>query len=185
MEYPDTSRIFMEHGEREVFCMEREIPMRYGGDTVGHATVTREGLYHRVRCVCEAVSPEVLRAYGTVDGQDVLLGVLMPEGGQLTLDRRFACSACPLDRLETVTVGGPPGAWQPWQGAIGPVTVAGGRARQSNGKLLLALPYHQGEPVDYLPVLRYCTPPELEGRTWMVLDTDQLPEEWRPRSEES
>ena len=128
---------------------------------------------------------KVLRAYGTVDGQDVLLGVLMPEGGQLTLDRRFACSACPLDRLETVTVGGPPGAWQPWQGAIGPVTVASGRARQSNGKLLLALPYHQGEPVDYLPVLRYCTPTELEGRTWMVLDTDQLPEEWRPRSEES
>ena len=43
MEYPDISRISMEHGEREVFCMEREIPMRYGGDTVGHATVTRGG----------------------------------------------------------------------------------------------------------------------------------------------
>lgn len=182
MEYPSTSRISMDYGEREVFFMEREIPIRYGGSAIGRATVTREGLYHRVRCVCDAVSTEVLRAYGTVDGQDLLLGVLMPDNGKLTLERRFACSAWSLDRMETVTVGGPPGAWQAWRGALGPVTVEGGRIRQTNGKTVLALPYHHGEPVDYLPILRYCTPTTLDDRTWMALDTDRLPEEWKPQT---
>lgn len=162
--------------------MERQIPVQYGGRTIGQAAVAREGLYHRVRCDCDAVSEEVLRAYGTVDGQEMLLGVLMPEDGRLTLERRFACSSFPLERLETVTIGGAPGTWQPWHGALGGVS-AEGMTRQVNGRTLLALPYHHGEPVDYLPVLRYCTPSELDGRQWLVLDTEQLPEAWQLREE--
>lgn len=163
--------------------MEREIPMRCGGDTVGQAIVSREGLYYRVRCSCKPISTDVLRAYGSVDGQDVLLGVLMPEDDRLTLERRFACSAVPLDRLDQVTVGGAPGAWRPWRGSLGPLTVEKAQIRQSNGKTVLALPYHHGEAVPYLPVLRWCTPTELDGRMWMVLDVDQLPEEWTSHGE--
>lgn len=163
--------------------MEKEIPVLHNGKTVGRATVTREGLYHRVCCDCDAISTEVLRAYGSMDGQDLLLGVLMPQNGRLYLEKRVACSAFPMEQLATVTIGGAPGTWRPWCGDLGPLRVEEAQIRQYKGKTMLALPYHHGEPVPYFLVLRYCTPTELNGTTWMVLDIAQLPAEWALQTE--
>lgn len=147
-----------------------KIPMTYDGNPCGHAQQRRCGLYWEIEGRCALVTREVTRAYGCRDGQSVCLGVLVPEDGQLCFRKRLAASGLPEDGFEEITVGEPAPVWRPWEGTVCGQPVSGGLSRMVAGKRWIAIPYDGGEPMEALPVARYCTPEEIGGRMYLTVE---------------
>lgn len=60
------------------------------GETVGEASVEREGLYCRVRCRCRGLEKKILRVEVRSEAGKVSLGVLIPNGDEWELETRIA-----------------------------------------------------------------------------------------------
>ncbi len=69
--------------------MDQEYEIMLGDKAVGHARVSREGLYYRIRCRC-ALSGEMLcRILVRCGKREESLGILVPEGGEFGLETRI------------------------------------------------------------------------------------------------
>ena len=153
--------------------MSEVISVMYEGDEIGTATITREGLYCTVDCRCRIPSEEVLRAYVDRENGPLCLGVLVPEEGQLRLRRRFAKSGFPSDP-SVVTVAGREGTWRSWSGELAGVPIGEGLTRTAGGVRQVAVPWEPDRTEAYLPFLRHCTPVEIQGRRYLLVEPDSL-----------
>ena len=76
--------------------MERCYEVMYGNDAIGKVQVIPQGLYCRIICRCRGTYEQVLRLFADAQGHRENLGVLIPEGDGLLLDRKI-----PAKRLGT------------------------------------------------------------------------------------
>ena len=74
--------------------MERCYEVMYGNDAIGKVQVIPQGLYCRIICRCRGTHEQVLRLFADAQGHRENLGVLIPEGDGLVLDRKI-----PIKRL--------------------------------------------------------------------------------------
>ena len=70
-----------------------------GKESVGKVQLLQQGLYCRVICHCQASAEEVYRLYAEVDGRRENIGIPVPEGDGLVLDRKI-----PAKRLGEGTI---------------------------------------------------------------------------------
>lgn len=65
-----------------------------GKEVVGHAYVSRQGLYYCFRCSCELQSEIICRVTVSCGGHHENLGILVPEGNRYKLTKKI-----PVKRL--------------------------------------------------------------------------------------
>ena len=81
--------------------MDNGIPVYWQGQQVGQCTAVRQGLYLRFDCQCGPARGQVLRLVLRGGGENLSLGIPVPEGGQLRLSRRILARQIPSEyRLE-------------------------------------------------------------------------------------
>lgn len=78
--------------------MEMEYEAYLGDHIAGKVRLTKEGLYYRVLCRCSLPQNVVYRLYGICGEERENLGVLMPDGDGLLLERKI-----PAKRLTDCT----------------------------------------------------------------------------------
>ena len=150
-----------------------EFSMIFEDKSVGTAEIIQEGLYCTVNCRCTIPTDQVLRAYAESEDGPFCLGVLVPEGKELRLRRRFARSAFP-ENLRAVTVSGQEGTWHSWSGTVAGVPISDGLTRMAGGIRQVAVPWEPDRAEMYLPFLAHCTPMELQGSQWLQVPTGAL-----------
>lgn len=69
--------------------MEKCFDIYMGSEAVGKATLTKEGLYWKIRCQCRLASDEAHRVTVRA-GEEIDLGILVPENGEYCLTKRIA-----------------------------------------------------------------------------------------------
>ena len=72
--------------------MEGTYEIMLAGESVGQATVRRQGLYWQFSCRCDRSGETVCRVRVTCGGREADLGILVPEDGQFRLVTRVAAS---------------------------------------------------------------------------------------------
>ena len=60
-----------------------------GGDVVGSAKVSREGLYYCFECHCRLEGREICKVYAACEAENILLGTPIPEGDLFRLRKRI------------------------------------------------------------------------------------------------
>ncbi len=87
--------------------MEGTYPIIIRGENCGELSVTREGAYTRFLAQC-ALRAEVIRLCVYGEGKEGYLGVPVPKGEKLLLDKRFSPSSMKLfpERIDGCTLAG-------------------------------------------------------------------------------
>ena len=75
--------------------MEYHYEVYMGSDAVGKVNIIKQGLYYRVLCRCIVPSDTVYRLYAITETGREKLGVLIPDGDGVLLDRKI-----PVKRLQ-------------------------------------------------------------------------------------
>ena len=144
----------------------------------------------------------IVRLYAHDGEKRVRLGVLMPEGGALRLERRLAADAfsfTPQTRVttspdaepaaperpaekEAAEVAAEPeqtawAAWEPFSGRILDCPVENARLRRTEDGAELDMDYEPGREFPLMPLFCFCTLEELDGelRWRMKLDENMQP----------
>ena len=65
--------------------------VRLGADTVGTATVEKQGLYYLFSCRCRLNGATMQRIMVACGGNQVDLGICVPMGGSFGLDKKVPC----------------------------------------------------------------------------------------------
>ena len=147
-----------------------KIPITLDGQPCGQAEIWREGLYDRFTCRCQPDSEAVLRAVLQMeDGREIPLGVLVPEDGNLCLQRRISRSQTGGKGFVAVTLRGPEGDWQPWSGTVLDQTVTDALSRVTQGNRQVAMSFSPEEPFQYLALFCCCTPVTIGGKLHLAV----------------
>ena len=180
------------------------------GAAVGSASAERRGLYWHIAAECRMETERIVRRYAHDGEKNVRLGVLMPEGGALRLERRLAADAfsfTPQTRVTTSPDTEPAAperpaekeaaeaaaepeqtawaAWEPFSGRILDCPVENARLRRTEDGAELDMDYELGREFPLMPLFCFCTLEELDGalRWRMKLDENMqpvMPEEKKP-----
>lgn len=180
------------------------------GAAVGSASAERRGLYWHIAAECRMETDRIVRLYAHDGEKRVRLGVLMPEGGALRLERRLAADAfsfTPQTRITTSPDAKPAAperpaekeaaeaaaepeqtawaAWEPFSGRILDCPVENARLRRTEDGAELDMDYEPGREFPLMPLFCFCTLEELDGalRWRMKLDENMqpvMPEEKKP-----
>ena len=180
------------------------------GAAVGSASAERRGLYWHIAAECRMETERIVRLYAHDGEKNVRLGVLMPEGGALRLERRLAADAfsfTPQTRVTTSPDTEPAAperpaekeaaeaaaepeqtawaAWEPFSGRILDCPVENARLRRTEDGAELDMDYEPGREFPLMPLFCFCTLEELDGALqWrMKLDENMqpvMPEEKKP-----
>ena len=180
------------------------------GAAVGSASAERRGLYWHIAAECRMETERIVRLYAHDGEKNVRLGVLMPEGGALRLERRLAAdvfSFTPQTRVTTSPDTEPAAperpaekeaaeaaaeqeqtawaAWKPFSGRILDCPVENARLRRTEDGAELDMDYEPGREFPLMPLFCFCTLEELDGalRWRMKLDKNMqpvMPEEKKP-----
>lgn len=180
------------------------------GAAVGSASAERRGLYWHIAAECRMETERIVRLYAHDGEKNVRLGVLMPEGGALRLERRLAADAfsfTPQTRVTTSPDTEPAAperpaekeaaeaaaepeqtawaAWEPFSGRILDCPVENARLRRTEDGAELDMDYEPGREFPLMPLFCFCTLEELDGalRWRMKLDKNMqpvMPEEKKP-----
>lgn len=180
------------------------------GAAVGSASAERRGLYWHIAAECRMETERIVRLYAHDGEKNVRLGVLMPEGGALRLERRLAADAfsfTPQTRVTTSPDTEPAAperpaekeaaeaaaeseqtawaAWEPFSGRILDCPVENARLRRTEDGAELDMDYEPGREFPLMPLFCFCTLEELDGalRWRMKLDENMqpvMPEEKKP-----
>lgn len=142
------------------------------GCVIGHAALTREGLYWHIdaRCdaQCAAHGDRIVRIFAHTAGGCVNLGVLLPEDGALRLVRRIAADSVTFDeqtRLSTSREA----QWQPFSGTVEGIALSGALRR---GRTLAVL-CEPAQPFVLMPFFRvFCIRP-IGGRQYWMAELDE------------
>lgn len=170
------------------------------GAAVGSASAERRGLYWHIAAECRMETDRIVRLYAHDGEKCVRLGVLMPEGGALRLERRLAADAfsfTPQTRVTTSPDTEPAAperpaekeaagaVWEPFSGRILDCPVENARLRRTENGAELDMDYEPGREFPLMPLFCFCTLEELDGalRWRMKLDENMqpvMPEEKKP-----
>ena len=82
--------------------MEDFYEVQDGNAVVGKVQLIRQGLYYRVICRCYLLDNLVRRLYVVHDGSRENLGVLVPEGDGIVLDRKIPAKKLQHDALRFI-----------------------------------------------------------------------------------
>lgn len=172
------------------------------GAAVGSASAERRGLYWHIAAECRMETERIVRLYAHDGEKNVRLGVLMPEGGALRLERRLAADAfsfTPQTRVTTSPDTEPAAperpaekeaaeaaaepeqtawaAWEPFSGRILDCPVENARLRRTEDGAELDMDYEPGREFPLMPLFCFCTLEELDGalRWRMKLDENMQP----------
>ena len=145
------------------------IPMVWEGQECGRAEIQKQGLYYVFTCRCRQVSDAVTRAVLLCSGKSVPLGVLIPEQGKLCLKKRLSQSQIGSGAFETITLSGPEGEWQPWEGMVFDRAVSGAVSKVEGAYRKVAIPFSPEEPYPYLAFFCCCQPVELHGKLHLMV----------------
>ena len=180
------------------------------GAAVGSASAERRGLYWHIAAECRMETERIVRLYAHDGEKNVRLGVLMPGGGGLRLERRLAADAfsfTPQTRVTTSPDTEPAAperpaekeaaeaaaepeqtagaVWEPFSGRILDCPVENARLRRTEDGAELDMDYEPGREFPLMPLFCFCTLEELDGalRWRMKLDENMqpvMPEEKKP-----
>ena len=180
------------------------------GAAVGSASAERRGLYWNIAAECRMETDRIVRLYAHDGEKSVRLGVLMPEGGALRLERRLAADAFsftpqtrvttspdaepaapdrPAEKKAAETAAEPEqtaeAAWEPFSGRILDCPVENARLRRTEDGVELDMDYEPGREFPLMPLFCFCTLEEQDGalRWRMKLDENMqpvMPEEKKP-----
>lgn len=79
-----------------------------GGEKIGKAYVSREGLYFRFRCCCTLTGDVIYRLTAVCGEKTENLGILIPDGDAFRLEKRLPVSRFPKGKIEIFAVPGNP-----------------------------------------------------------------------------
>ena len=152
------------------------------GRRVGYADVDRRGAYTVVSCRCPVQSASVTRLCAAADGEGPSLGVMVPRGGELWLEKRLSRSQ--LSALGPGTVrrfvlsfdDGVPDGWEPCPEAgalfrdplLRRISVRGALTRQRDGLRELAVPWSPEAPFPLAPLFCLGRLLERDGRDYLL-----------------
>lgn len=172
------------------------------GAAVGSASAERRGLYWHIAAECRMETERIVRLYAHDGEKNVRLGVLMPGGGALRLERRLAADAfsfTPQTRVTTSPDTEPAAperpaekeaaeaaaepeqtagaVWEPFSGRILDCPVENARLRRTEDGAELDMDYEPGREFPLMPLFCFCTLEELDGalRWRMKLDENMQP----------
>lgn len=172
------------------------------GAAVGSASAERRGLYWHIAAECRMETERIVRLYAHDGEKNVRLGVLMPGGGGLRLERRLAADAfsfTPQTRVTTSPDTEPAAperpaekeaaeaaaepeqtagaVWEPFSGRILDCPVENARLRRTEDGAELDMDYEPGREFPLMPLFCFCTLEELDGalRWRMKLDENMQP----------
>lgn len=69
--------------------MEKNYDIHMGNEVVGRASLEKEGLYWKIHCRCQ-LSGDVAHQVMVMAGEEINLGILVPEDGAFCLTKRIA-----------------------------------------------------------------------------------------------
>ena len=69
--------------------MEKSFDIYMGSEAVGRASLEKEGLYWKIHCRCR-LSGDIARRVTAKAGEEIDLGILVPENGEYCLTKRIA-----------------------------------------------------------------------------------------------
>lgn len=134
------------------------------GQVIGTLTAEREGLYWHLSARCRQAGNRLLRLYALGEAQPVCLGVLMPEGEDLVLNRRLAARSL-IFTAQTRISTGRTDAWEPWAGTVLGEPVSNALRRGDT----VAIPCKAGEPFPLMTRFRAFSLAPLEGELYWML----------------
>ena len=76
----------------------------YDGRAVGSCTVCKSGLYYNFACSCNWISDRIYRLYLRIGGTVIDLGVLIPKGEGIALEKRLVIKQLPSGQPEFVVI---------------------------------------------------------------------------------
>lgn len=85
-----------------------------GGEKIGKAQVTKEGLYYRFRCCCDLTGEVIYRLTVTCGDQTENLGIPIPEGDAFYLTKRLPVSRFTQGKAEFRAVPRTPERTEAW-----------------------------------------------------------------------
>ena len=169
------------------------------GAAVGSASAERRGLYWHIAAECRMETDRIVRLYAHDGEKRVRLGVLMPEGGALRLERRLAAdvfSFTPQTRVTTSPDAEPAAperpaekeaaeaaaepeqtawaAWEPFSGRILDCPVENARLRRTEDGAELDMDYEPGREFPLMPLFCFCTLEELDGALRWRMKLDEI-----------
>lgn len=179
--------------------MERmEYEIRDKESVVGRACAERQGLYWRIEAEAVLETDRIVRLYAHNGGENMRIGVLLPESGVLRLRRRIPASAFAFaphtymttspdaeweaqpelsdkaGETEAEAYGGE--EWEPFAGTVLGCPAEGMQRSRENGTEL-AIPYEPGKEFPLMPLFCFCALRQVQGRLcWvLLLDADGKP----------
>ena len=84
--------------------MEGNWTVTYDGRAVGSCTVCKSGLYYHFVCSCNWISDRIYRLYLRIGGTVIDLGVLIPKGEGIALEKRLVIKQLPSGQPEFVVI---------------------------------------------------------------------------------
>ena len=120
-----------------------------GGEKIGKAYVSREGLYYRFRCCCTLTGAVIYRLTAVCGDKTENLGILIPDGDAFRLEKRLPVSRFSGGRMEIKAVPGNPER----KGIFAPV--------------------HPDEPFRYIAALQKARMEWRDGQAGVVFTDDQ------------
>lgn len=143
--------------------------LEYEGRPCGKGRACQKGLYMTVECDCSPVTDQVVRVYLPTEDEPCCLGVLAPEEGRLRLKRQFPLSRFPKPPFGTAAVSQTGILWSPWSGEANGVEITGALSKKEGGVRIIALPWTDGEPFNWMPVALRCSPQKIGGKQYLTL----------------
>lgn len=142
-----------------------------GGRTVGRAEVEKEGLYWLVRVSCEPVSEAFLRVSAENINKHLPLGILIPQSGTLTLERRIARSRFCFYPDTVLTLDESP-RWEDFSGEAAGWMLPGARACHKDGGWLICVPAMREKPFACMPLFCFFRLIMRQEKQYWLLELD-------------
>ncbi len=131
--------------------MNQKFDIFRGGEKIGKAEVTREGLYYRFRCCCALSGEVIYRLHVTCGTKTENLGILIPSGDAFRLEKRL-----PVSRF-----------------ADGEFTIRAVPANPDRGKQFV--PVLPEEPFQYIAKLNAARMASRDGQAGVVFEDQSAP----------
>lgn len=152
-----------------------EYPIFYHGEETGRITVEPDGLYYQLSAHCAEPGPGIWRLWGCVGFEGRCLGVCIPSGNSLGLEKRVSRRSWP-DLPEGFVLGQEADGFLPWRGVVAEQTIPDAMLRENaDGTQTLAIFPPADGPVPLAEYVSQMREAELGGRSCLLLDLP-LPE---------
>ncbi len=164
-----------------------EIPVYFEGQVRGSASLSQDGLYTKVQVTAQDLPDQICRAYGLVNGNYVLIGVLFPEGKQWRTSKRFSTASLapaleqceilcetPRQKTEAPAEDCKPvrEVWQDYRKPLMGCELHGAKYRANDTGTEIIFPYDPQISCALVPLFCFFTMTQYQGRPYLRLYLD-------------